>query len=1018
MKATGYKFDIYRSTSEGGAYTKIAELQGNIFEYLDGDLSVDQAYWYKLKTVDPQTGLESDFTTPVSCLARAETPPSVPTGLSVTSNDKKVSLQWVASTKGTHYIEQYLIYRSDDGSDYYLVGCSTVTTFTDYGVEYGSSYHYVVSARDIMGIESDKSAPVQTTVAGAYIDPPTNLEAVAGADAVKLSWTASLNAARYKVYKNNSYVGETTETSFIEIDANHVSRTYRVKAVTNTEKESAPSSPAVATPVPPSAAITSPASPHTTYSGSVELKGTSQEDFSIKYVEIKIDYGGGKIEYTRAGGAKDWHCLVQLDGNCTVYARAESKAGNISAWSNSISITVSAPGRVYKRTGDTWTLLDNTYNVTVEKKLNAANTASFSTTSKQLESKNYICIRASDNIYFSGRVLDSSHSNEFDWSYALVDDSGELINVYVDELDDDWRRENNINSVLLELFKSANRKGFIKIGIEAISDFAHPCAGLPLDEKSLREVLEYIVQFTGDEFYYDCKLGKIVFFTPPTNPSSSGLVLEYGQNISTWNVQERTEQIINSAKLTYSIENFPVKADALTEFAVKKQILGFPDKGRFQPFLGVICADYSRVYYTVEAPPVEAWFPIIVNHPMRDWTFSFKIGRAAFTEDKGRPAALPTDLPPDFHVVFQLREIKVSSRQGIGPTILDDPNPLVLQKEFIYAGLGIPHYKEGGTIKQFNVSFAAEGTETEEKFYYCRVAFFQEAGGGVDLRNCYIVSWVNDKFGANVWGTTPPWGTDYFWTASGEVSQSIHMPPKAGKNCIGMMSGPYINPSQGGGKITSPRGLGLRFGDYTSLSLYLCGSILVTLYPLYHPPVCRTARTTPHLVSSMLDPNWEEIKLPLALNSDQEDYVLDYFDITPDLYGVAHIDDLAFVGALDKKISKSITDFIPGSTSIEDYGRCLWRESRRFPSTGLAQKYIENLLTKHHQPLTSITFAYPYLSNLNLGNTIEFHLPDYADTKRIVGLQWDLDAQTTQITLEASIAQSVIAALKNLMTTR
>ncbi|MCA5893344.1 cellulose binding domain-containing protein [Isoptericola sp. NEAU-Y5] len=86
--------------------------------------------------------------------------PTVPAGLEVTATtDATASLAWEASTDDTR-VNGYTVRR--DGE---VVGTTggTVTTFTDDGLDAGSSYEYTVSARDAAGNVSQESAPVTAT---------------------------------------------------------------------------------------------------------------------------------------------------------------------------------------------------------------------------------------------------------------------------------------------------------------------------------------------------------------------------------------------------------------------------------------------------------------------------------------------------------------------------------------------------------------------------------------------------------------------------------------------------------------------------------------------------------------------------------------------------------------------------------------------------------------------------------------------------------------------------------------
>jgi chitodextrinase len=173
------------------------------------------------------------------------TKPSAPTGLAtgaVTST--QVQLAWTASTDDVGVVK-YRVYR-DSG----FLGESATTGYTDGTVLAGTTYTYTVSAVDAAGNESPPSAglPV-TTAAGPDTTPPTQPTGLAvgsvTASQVPLSWTAStdnVGVAKYRVYRNNGFLGESTTTAYT--DSTVVASTpytYTVSAVDAAGNESAQS---------------------------------------------------------------------------------------------------------------------------------------------------------------------------------------------------------------------------------------------------------------------------------------------------------------------------------------------------------------------------------------------------------------------------------------------------------------------------------------------------------------------------------------------------------------------------------------------------------------------------------------------------------------------------------------------------------------------------------------------------------------------------------------------------------
>jgi chitodextrinase len=90
------------------------------------------------------------------------TPPTVPTGLTVTgTTSSSVSLSWTASTDNVA-VTGYNVYRGTT-----LAGTTTTTTFTDTGLTASTKYSYTVSAYDAAGnVSAASTAVTATTGAG------------------------------------------------------------------------------------------------------------------------------------------------------------------------------------------------------------------------------------------------------------------------------------------------------------------------------------------------------------------------------------------------------------------------------------------------------------------------------------------------------------------------------------------------------------------------------------------------------------------------------------------------------------------------------------------------------------------------------------------------------------------------------------------------------------------------------------------------------------------------------------
>ncbi len=166
-----------------------------------------------------------------------KTPPSTPTGLTVTgTTTTTASLSWTASTDNVG-VTGYDIYRGTT-----LAGTSTTTTFTDTGLTANTSYTYTVKARDAAQNVSPASNQVTaTTKDGGSGDDKTPPTAPTGltvtgttTTTASLSWTAStdnVGVTGYDIYRGTTLAGTSTTTTFTDtgLTAN-TSYTYTVKA--------------------------------------------------------------------------------------------------------------------------------------------------------------------------------------------------------------------------------------------------------------------------------------------------------------------------------------------------------------------------------------------------------------------------------------------------------------------------------------------------------------------------------------------------------------------------------------------------------------------------------------------------------------------------------------------------------------------------------------------------------------------------------------------------------------------
>ncbi len=132
--------------------------------------------------------------------------PAAPTGLSASSlstssGNQRVSLSWNASTEAASY---NVLRSTVNGTSFTILKSGvTGTSYADTTVIDQTTYYYVVQAVDAAGT-SPNSAQVSVT------PWPTNLTATTGNTQVLLTWTASMGAISYNVYRSTIYSGPYT----------------------------------------------------------------------------------------------------------------------------------------------------------------------------------------------------------------------------------------------------------------------------------------------------------------------------------------------------------------------------------------------------------------------------------------------------------------------------------------------------------------------------------------------------------------------------------------------------------------------------------------------------------------------------------------------------------------------------------------------------------------------------------------------------------------------------------------
>jgi hypothetical protein len=209
----------------------VTEVPAGTTTWTDTGRTAGAVHVYEVRTEDTQG--RSSFDNPsvtVTVGGSDLEPPTVPAGLTGTAGADSVTLSWDASIDDRG-VDSYLVFRNGA-----YVGWTRATTYTDAGLA-PAAYAYTLRAVDGAGNRSDPTGAVTVqvgTVDTAAPSVPTDLAGTAGPDSVTLTWTAATDdrgVTGYLVYRNGSYQGFTTSTTFTGSGLTPGSYAFEVRAV-------------------------------------------------------------------------------------------------------------------------------------------------------------------------------------------------------------------------------------------------------------------------------------------------------------------------------------------------------------------------------------------------------------------------------------------------------------------------------------------------------------------------------------------------------------------------------------------------------------------------------------------------------------------------------------------------------------------------------------------------------------------------------------------------------------------
>jgi len=189
--ATGYK--VRRSVASGGPYLAVASPTSTSHE--DAALPNGTAFYYVVRAVNA-AGESGDSP---EANATPTAAPVAPQNLVATAGDGQVALSWDPVAGAT----SYEAHRDAGCTGTFSLRASPATTsYTDGGLTNGTTYCYVVKARNGAGAgpaSAQAQATPQATLPPEAPPPPASVVATAGDGQVVVEWSASTGATGYVV---------------------------------------------------------------------------------------------------------------------------------------------------------------------------------------------------------------------------------------------------------------------------------------------------------------------------------------------------------------------------------------------------------------------------------------------------------------------------------------------------------------------------------------------------------------------------------------------------------------------------------------------------------------------------------------------------------------------------------------------------------------------------------------------------------------------------------------------------
>ena len=349
------KYEVYRSYSENGTYTKYSTTTGTSYTNISY-IENGNTYYYKVRALDAD-GTAGAWSSIVSVTYRAASTGtlSAPTVTGGNDSQGRPTLKWNAVSGAA----KYEVYRARSmNGDYIKYSTTTGTSYTNTSyIENGNTYYYKVRA-----LKSDGTAGAWSSIVSVTYKQTLPAPAVTGGNDSQgrptLKWNAVTGAAKYEVYRARSRSGEYikystvtgtsyTNTSYIEngntyyykmraLDANGTAGAWSsIVSVTYKQTLSAP-----------------------TVTGGNDAQGRPTLKWNAvtgaaKYEVYRARSRSGEyIKYSTVTGTSYTNISYIENGNTYYYkVRALDANGTAGAWSSIVSVTYRKPAAATAASG-------------------------------------------------------------------------------------------------------------------------------------------------------------------------------------------------------------------------------------------------------------------------------------------------------------------------------------------------------------------------------------------------------------------------------------------------------------------------------------------------------------------------------------------------------------------------------------------------------------------------------------------------------------------------------------------